>query len=34
MWSDEQLQNDVREQLRWEPGVNSADIGVTVKSAW
>jgi osmotically-inducible protein OsmY len=32
MWSDEQLQNDVLEQLRWEPGVNSADIGVTVKS--
>jgi osmotically-inducible protein OsmY len=32
MWSDEQLQNDVLEQLRWEPGVNSAEIGVTVKS--
>ena len=32
MWSDELLQNDVLEQLRWEPGVNTADIGVTVKS--
>ena len=26
------LQSDVLEQLQWEPGVNSADIGVTVKS--
>lgn len=32
MWTDEKLQSDVLEQLRWEPGVNTADIGVTVKS--
>jgi osmotically-inducible protein OsmY len=32
MWTDEKLQSDVVEQLQWEPGVNSADIGVTVKS--
>jgi osmotically-inducible protein OsmY len=32
MWTDEKLQSDVLEQLQWEPGVNSADIGVTVKS--
>lgn len=32
MWSDEELQNDVLQQLQWEPGVNSAEIGVTVKS--
>ncbi len=32
MWSDEKLQCDVIDQLQWEPGVNSADIGVTVKS--
>ncbi len=32
MWTDEKLQCDVIEQLQWEPTVNSADIGVTVKS--
>jgi len=32
MWTDEKLQSDVLEQLQWEPGVNSAEIGVTVKS--
>ncbi len=32
MWTDEKLQCDVIEQLQWEPSVNSADVGVTVKS--
>ena len=32
MWTDEKLQSDVIAQLQWEPSVNSADIGVTVKS--
>ena len=32
MWTDEKIQSDVLKQLLWEPGVNSADIGVTVKS--
>jgi osmotically-inducible protein OsmY len=32
MSTDERLQSDVLEQLQWEPGVNTADIGVTVKS--
>jgi osmotically-inducible protein OsmY len=31
MKSDRELQTDVLEELRWEPGVNSTDIGATVK---
>jgi osmotically-inducible protein OsmY len=29
--SDTDLQQDVLDELRWEPGVNVADIGITVK---
>jgi osmotically-inducible protein OsmY len=31
MRSDDQLQQEVRNELKWEPSVNAADIGVTVK---
>src|SRR5208337_2108797 len=31
MKSDRELQLDVLEELRWEPGVNATDIGATVK---
>jgi len=31
MKSDRELQIDVVDELRWEPGVNAANIGVTVK---
>jgi osmotically-inducible protein OsmY len=31
MKSDRELQVDVLDELRWEPGVNAADIGATVK---
>jgi len=31
MKSDRELQIDVLDELRWEPGVNATDIGVTVK---
>jgi len=31
MKSDKELQKDVIDELRWEPGVNAEDIGVTVK---
>src|SRR5208337_4704514 len=31
MKSDRELQTDVLDELRWEPGVNATDIGVTVK---
>jgi osmotically-inducible protein OsmY len=31
MKSDKDLQIDVRDELRWEPGVNETEIGVTVK---
>ncbi len=31
MKSDRELQVDVLDQLRWEPGVNATDIGATVK---
>jgi osmotically-inducible protein OsmY len=31
MKSDRDLQIDVLDELRWEPGVNATDIGVTVK---
>jgi osmotically-inducible protein OsmY len=31
MKSDRELQLDVLDELRWEPGVNATDIGVTVK---
>jgi hypothetical protein len=31
MRSDRELQTDVLDELRWEPGVNATDIGVTVK---
>jgi len=31
MDSDRQLQLDVLDELRWEPGVKATDIGVTVK---
>jgi len=31
MKSDRELQVDVLEELRWEPGVNATDIGATVK---
>jgi osmotically-inducible protein OsmY len=31
MKSDRELQVDVLEQLRWEPGVNATEIGATVK---
>ena len=31
MKSDRELQLDVQDELRWEPGVDAADIGVTVK---
>jgi osmotically-inducible protein OsmY len=32
MKSDIQIQNDVIEQLQWEPGLNAAEIGVAVKN--
>jgi osmotically-inducible protein OsmY len=32
MKSDIQIQNDVIEQLKWEPGLNAAEIGVAVKN--
>lgn len=31
MTSDRELQTSVLDELRWEPGVNATDIGVTVK---
>ena len=31
MKSDRELQIDVLDELRWEPGVNATDIGATVK---
>jgi len=31
MKSDRDLQIDVLDELRWEPGVNATDIGATVK---
>ena len=31
MQSDTALQTSVLEELKWEPGVNAADIGATVK---
>lgn len=31
MKADRELQIDVLDELRWEPGVNASDIGVTVK---
>jgi len=32
MKNDQQLQNDVEQELRWEPSVTSAQIGVSVKN--
>jgi osmotically-inducible protein OsmY len=32
MKSDSELQRDLLDELRWEPGVDAANIGVTVKS--
>ena len=32
MRSDIQIQQDVMDQLKWEPGLNSAEIGVAVKN--
>ena len=31
MKTDRELQLDVLDELRWEPGVNATDIGATVK---
>ena len=31
MKTDKELQQDVLEELRWEPGVNATDIGATIK---
>jgi osmotically-inducible protein OsmY len=33
MKTDEELQHDVMEELKWEPSVNPAEIGVTVKDS-
>ena len=32
MKSDSELQRDLLDELRWEPGVNAANVGVTVKN--
>jgi len=33
MKSDSELQRDLLDELRWEPGVNAANVGVTVKNS-